>query len=169
MRRKHFGLIVLFVLLIMILVPVAHARQPTQLPSFQEILAELGPKPEKFGGLGLLFDIMLYVIFLLGLVTMALIPDKQLLATLLMVAVVGMAVISKIGVPRIFDQCSFVPLVLNAGMFTLPLIVAGMVRQRGGTPKALAPSALMGLLGGAYFFLFWAAVQSNPAQCLSVG
>jgi hypothetical protein len=158
---KRRSIIFLLLWLMIMIVPAVSAQR--QIPSFSEIMSHLGPRT----GIDLLFDILLYAIFLIGLVTLLLIPDKQLLATLTTTAVIAVSVITKIGVPTIFDQCSFAPLVLNVIMFTFPLIVAGMVRQRGATPKALAPAILLGLLGGAYFFLYWAVVQSK--QCSITG
>lgn len=171
MTRKRFFFILIVVLITMSVVPPVFA-QSTTIPrqvNFQEVLRQLAPNTSKFGGVGILFDIMLYLIFFLSLITVALIPDKQLFPTLTMVVVLGVSLISKVGVPTIFNQCSFAPLVLNAVMFTFPMIVAGLVRERGRTPRALAPAAFIGLLGGAYFFLYWAAVQSNPTQCPKLG
>jgi hypothetical protein len=134
-----------------LLVPSVQA-QTTDI-DFQQILARLGPAntmPE------LLFDIMRYLIFILGFITLILVPDKQLLASLLMTAVVGMVVIAKLD---IFPPTDLPTLALNCGIFVIPLIVAGMLRGRGKTPRALAPAILTGLLGGGYFFLFWALAQ----------
>ncbi|HEX2621877.1 MAG TPA: hypothetical protein VHL11_17090, partial [Phototrophicaceae bacterium] len=72
--------------------------------------------------------------------------------------VIGMVVIAKL---EIFDPLELGTLALNVGIFVIPLIVAGMLRGRGKTPKALMPAILTGMLGGGYFFLFWALVQRN--------
>lgn len=152
MIHRRLAFLLLIALLALSVTPVAFAQDTSQLSG--DLLARLAPRQ----GQNLLFDIMLYAIFFMSLITTALIPDKQLFPTLIMTAVMGMAVISKL---EIFTPDNFGTLVLNAGMFTLPLIVAGLVRSRHGTPKAMAPSALTGLLGGGYFFLFWALVQRN--------
>ncbi len=151
MTRKRVVYIVLLLLLILIITPVAQAQDP-ELPTFEEILSRLGPR----SGINLLWDILLYAIFFLSMITSALIPDKQLLSTLTIVTVMIMAVVAKV---NIFAPDDFGTLVLNSGMFVLPMIVAGMVRSKHGPPKAMAPAAFTGILGGVYFFLFWAVVQ----------
>lgn len=152
MARRRLTIILLFALVTLSVTPVVYAQDTSQIGN--DLVAKLAPRQ----GQNLLFDIMLYAIFFMSLITTALIPDKQLLPSLIMTSVMGMAVISKL---EIFTPDHLGTLVLNAGMFTLPMIVAGLVRARHGTPKALAPAALTGLLGGAYFFLLWALVQRN--------
>ncbi|PJF21818.1 MAG: hypothetical protein CUN56_09160 [Phototrophicales bacterium] len=65
----------------------------------------------------------------------------------------------------ILEPTDFAVLPMNVGIFVLPLIMAGMLRSVKGKPtKAIYPSMLMGLLGGAYFFLFWSIEQNDPDQ-----
>jgi hypothetical protein len=137
-----------------LLVPSVQAQPDI---NFQDIVAKLGPARQMPY---LLFDIMRYLIFILAFITMLFVPDKQLLASLLMTAVLGMVVLAKLD---IFEPTDLPTLALNCGIFVIPLIVAGMLRGRGKTPRALAPAILTGLLGGGYFFLFWALAQRGGA------
>jgi hypothetical protein len=153
-------LLLLFIILSFTVVPTAYAQQQFDI-TFQDVINALGPR----SGQGLLWDIFLYAIFFLGLITMLLIPDKQLLASLLNIGVVALAVISKllVGYPPgnpFISATDFPVLIFNAGMFVIPFIVAGLQRAVKGKPsKATIPAILMGLLGGGYFFLFWALEQ----------
>ena len=153
-RTKRIIFLVLLLLLMLSIAPVTSAQDVKIDIPFSEIPKRLGPRQ----GQELLWDILLYLIFLSAAVTSLLIPDKQLLATLVITTVMGMAVVAKL---YIFPPGHFVTLVLNVGMFVLPLIVAGMVRARRGTPKSMIPAALTGILGGFYFFLFWAMEQRS--------
>ncbi|MCU0496527.1 MAG: hypothetical protein MUF87_04145 [Anaerolineae bacterium] len=161
MQKKHlFALLELFMLLV-VFVPLSYAQSDVDTQALLNALAPRNEMPY------LLIDILLYAIFILGMITMFLVPDKQLLPGLLMVAVVGTSVISKIAVsePRtIFSPCDLPVLGINTFMFVIPLIVAGMVRARGKTPAALAPGILTGLVGGGHFFLFWALLQRGCAS-----
>lgn len=148
--KRFLAFLALFFLSVM-LVPSVQA-QPTDI-NFQEILARLGPANSMPT---LLFDLMRYLIFILAFITLLLVPDKQLLASLLTTAVLGMVVLAKL---EIFTPVELPTLALNVGIFVIPLIVAGMLRGRGKTPRALIPAVLTGLLGGGYFFLFWALEQ----------
>jgi uncharacterized MnhB-related membrane protein len=150
MSFKRFLVLLLFCVFSAVLVPVVHAQQDID---FQQIIARLGPSNQMPD---LLFDIMRYAMFILAFIALILIPDKQLLASLLMTAVLGMIILAKL---EIFDPIDLPTLGLNVGMFVIPLIIAGMLRGRGKTPRALIPSILVGLIGGGYFFLFWAVYQ----------
>ncbi len=99
---------------------------------------------------------MIYGIFFIGLLTMFLVPDKQLLPQMLMVLVCGLAVFAKVDV---FGPTEFPIFIINVGMFVVPFIVAGMVRGKHKTAAAAFPAILTGMLGGGYFFLFWALMQ----------
>ena len=151
-RQKRVVILVLLTFMVLSLAPVAHAQDVPNIP-FSEIPARLLPQSDT-----MLWDILLYLIFFLALITSFLVPDKQMLPTLIITLVMGMAVVDKL---HIFPPGHFATLVLNAGIFVLPLIVAGMVRARQGTPKAMAPAALTGILGGIYFFLYWAIEQRS--------
>ncbi len=159
MKRKHLLLFFLYVFVIFVNVPVTYAQNTTDL-NLNDVLSALGPR----SGQDLLWDIMLYLIFFLGVVNMLLIPDKQLFPAMLNFTVMGLAIVSKllVGTGRTIEPTDFPVLVFNAGMFVLPLTIAGMVRSVKGKPsKAIGPAILMGLLGGGYFFLYWALEQRN--------
>ncbi len=147
---------------------------------FEDIGQLLGPRQ----GQDLLFDIMLYLIFFLGLINSLLIPDKQLFQTMLNVSVVAVAILSKllvggvlydpfdssVGLLRTFPPCDFPVLIMNVWMFVIPLIVAGMLRAvKGKKTNAVPISIIMGLLGGAYFFLFWATKQQQCSAAPQAG
>jgi len=153
MRIRNF---VVVLLLTFMTVSTAYAQSVSI--DFNQILARLGPRT----GTDLLFDILLYTIFGLGFVTMLLVPDKQLLASMIMVLVLFMAVLAKI---ELFGPTDFAVFVINVGMWVLPWIVAGMVRAphryKRVSPKAMLPGILTGILGAGYFFLFWALKQST--------
>lgn len=178
MLQKRIYLAVLLLFISLLLAPVASA-QSTEV-DFQQILRSLGPRTEGYSSEYLFFDILLYVIFFLSMVNMFLIPDKQLSVSLLNFAVILFVVFSKVGVASAFNDpatrhpsailgmCALPVLAINAAIFVLPLIIAGMVRKTskfGGTPPSLFIAALTGLIGGAYFFLAWAAeIQACPTM-----
>lgn len=128
--------------------------------TLQDIIDKLAPRP---GFPGLFYDILLYIIFFAALITMFMQSDKQLITTLLMAAVAAMAVIAKLNVFAATDILGgriqgtrggiLLPIVLliNAGMFVLPLIVAGITQAKKSRPSAV----LGGIIGGLYFFAFW--------------
>jgi hypothetical protein len=151
-RQKRIMIVLLVAFILVSAAPATYAQDMPDIP-FSEIPARLLPQPDT-----MLWDILLYLIFFMALITSLLVPDKQMLPTLVITLVMGMVVINKL---HIFGPGHFATLVLNAGIFVLPLIVAGMVRARMGTPKAMAPAALTGILGGIYFFLFWAMEQRS--------
>lgn len=156
MARRRILFLLVLLMLVFSVVPVAHAQDAPPV-DFQEIISRLGPR----SGSDLLFDILLYLIFFMALITSVFVPDKQLIVTLIVTAVMGMTIIAKlsyVGIDYRISPQNLIILGINAGIFTLPLVVAGMVRSRQGTPKAMAPAVITGLLGGAYFFLYWALV-----------
>lgn len=114
----------------------------------QDILAKLGPRP----GMGLVWDIFLYLIFILAVVVMFMQSDKQLVPTLMAGGVAAMAVIAKLDV---LDAREFGSLVINAGMFVLPLIIAGITQAK----KSQAPAVIGAVFAGIYFFLYWFVAQ----------
>jgi hypothetical protein len=128
-----------------ILMIIVLAQKTLQL---QDILNKLAPR----SGVELLYDIFLYIIFFLALITMFMQSDKQLFPTIVMAAVAAMAVLGKLS---IFPAKDFGSLIINAGMFVLPLIVAGITSAK----KSQAPAIFGGILGGLYFFLFWVVSQ----------
>jgi len=125
---------------------------------FQQILFLLGP-----GSGTPIWNILLYIIFFLGLISLLLMPDKNLVPTLLMAAVLLFAVVAKLslsvsrGQQPILRPAEFGMLVINVGMFALPLLAGGLIRAR--KSKATVPAILTGIFGGVYFFMFWFFVQ----------
>ncbi|NJL54648.1 hypothetical protein HC928_05230 [bacterium] len=160
MPRKHALILILFVLLSLLVVPIAGAQELEDL-DVQDIINALGPRE----GEDLLFDVLLYAIFFMSILSMFLIPDKQLLATMLNFVVILMAVLSKVLVDdtpsAVLEPTDLPVLPMNAAMFVLPIIIAGMVRQRRGTPPAAYTGLITGVLGAAYFFLFWFLKQNG--------
>lgn len=123
-----------------------------------EIIRLLQPRT---GGIELLYDILLYIMFFMALVTLFTMPDKNILPTIIIASVLLMTVIAKMG-DRVLDPKEFGSLFINVCMFVLPLIVAGMIRRVKGRPaKAILPSILSGIFGGIYFFLFWVISQRS--------
>jgi hypothetical protein len=114
----------------------------------QDILQKLAPR----GGVELLYDIFLYIIFFLAVITMFMQSDKQLVPTMIMAGVAAMAVLAKL---QIFPPKDFGSLAINAGMFVLPLIVAGVTSAK----KSQGPAIIGGVFAGVYFFLFWVVSQ----------
>jgi hypothetical protein len=185
MAYRKWYLILLFGLLLLFLVPAAHAQQDLDV---QDILGLLGPRTGNLPNTSipyedhvLFLDLLLYAVFFFALINMFLIPDKQLLASMLNFLVIGLIVVSKLVItpcperlgkenPACFvtdyqlSSVHIVVLPINAGIFVIPLTIAGMVRKTSkyaGPPPAMYTGALAGLLGGGYFFLFWALEQRN--------
>jgi hypothetical protein len=163
-RRILMGISLACVLFVFVVMPVM--AQPS-LPSGQQILARLAPRT----GTDLILDLMLYTLFGIGFITMILVPDKQMLPSILMLGVIMAALIAKLQYVGI-NVCDLATFAVNVFMFAIPMLVAGMVRGRSGkTPKALWPAVLTGLIGGMYFFMFWALYQQSCAyncpECLS--
>lgn len=118
--------------------------------SLQDILQKLAPR----GGVELLYDIFLYIMFFLAVITMFMQSDKQLFPTMLMAGVAAMAVIAKLNILR---PKEFGTLVINIGMGTIPLIVAGITKAK----KSQGPAVIGGVLGIVYFIIFWLVSQRS--------
>lgn len=118
------------------------AQQITLNP--QQIIARLAPRT----GIDLVYDIILYIIFILIVLVMFMQSDKQLVPTVLAGLVGAMAVIAKLNV---FSSDAFGSLVINAGIFVFPVIIAGITKAKKSQPLAV----IAGVLGGVYFFMFW--------------
>ncbi|MBL8165433.1 MAG: hypothetical protein JNJ61_25845 [Anaerolineae bacterium] len=116
----------------------------------QEILAALGPR----SGTALIYDIFLYIIFILAVVAMFMQSDKQTVPTILMGLVAALAVIAKLD---ILPPKDFGSLVINAGMFVIPLIVTGITKAKKSQPLTI----IGGVLAGIYFFMFWVISQRS--------
>jgi hypothetical protein len=124
--------------------------------SLQEILFLLGPTSGQ-----LQWTILLYLIFFFALITMLVMPDKNLLPTLLIAAVLMATVIAKLSLSSqepIIPVDGFIMYVLNVSMFVFPLLVAGLVRAK--KKGRVVPAAIMtAIFGAVYAFLFWFLVQ----------
>jgi hypothetical protein len=118
--------------------------------TLQDILAKLAPR----GGVELLYDIFLYLMFFLAVTVMFMQSDKQMFPTMLMAAVAAFAVIAKLNVLK---PKEFGTLIINIGMGTLPLIVAGITKAK----KSQAPAIIGGVLGIVYFIIFWLVSQRS--------
>ena len=125
----------------------------------QEILKLLA-----VGGPNLIWNIMLYIIFFLALITLFLIPDKNMGPTLLTATVLLLAIVAKVSLASsdpILNKKEFGMMIINIGMGVLPFIVAGMVRSRKRPTKAPIPAILGGIIGMVYFFMFWFTQQQG--------
>ncbi len=113
-----------------------------------KVLAQLGPGSPP----GLIWNIFLYIIFILAVITMFMQSDKQNSTTLMMGTVGACAVIAKL---NIFPSTNLGSLIVNVLMFVLPLIVAGIAMNKKSVPLAIFTS----LLAGIFFFGFWFLIQ----------
>jgi len=118
--------------------------------SAQQILAQLGLNTPP----GPIWNIMLYIVFFLAVITMFMQGDKQNFTVVLMGTVGLLAVVAKL---QLFQPKELGALVVNAGMFTLPLIVAGVTKAK----KSVGPAILVGIIAGIYFFGFWVFMQRS--------
>ncbi|HRF99001.1 MAG TPA: hypothetical protein PLZ51_27510, partial [Aggregatilineales bacterium] len=134
--RNHILLTMIVVVSALFLVSPALAQDGTSLQ-----LSDIGRLLAPRTGTDLLFDIMLYLLFFLGMVNSLLIPDKQLFQTMLNVSVIAAAILSKLlvggefydtfadGNVYTFPPCDFPVFIINVWMFVMPMIVAGMLRS----------------------------------------
>jgi hypothetical protein len=129
---------------------------------FQDIVALLGPG----SGQVLLWSIFLYIIFFFALITLLVMPDKNMVPTLLIAGVLLFAIVAKlsvsapnIGSAPILRNREFGMFVINVGMFVFPLIAIGMTRAR--KNRAPVPAIITSLTAGVYFFAFWLVAQNN--------
>ncbi len=122
--------------------------------SLTEVLAQIGPgsDPYNLGGVALLLNIALYIVFFLNLVAFGMQDEKQLIATLLCGLTLALIVIAKLG---IIDATDILSLVINVGIFVVPFLVTGMSKAGKSKPITL----IAGLIGGVYFFAFWFLAQ----------
>lgn len=172
MKPNRMTLNVLYLVFLALFFIVPNALAQAREVNADDIIAALGPR----SGNGLVLDIFLYLIFFFGILNMFLIPDKQLTPALMNFTVIFLAVISKLLVSAdindftaIIQPCDLPVLAINATMFAFPLIMAGMVRtKKVGNPPALYTGIITGLLGGSYFFLFWALAQRTGCDALGM-
>lgn len=112
--------------------------------NLQEILRQLAPRPFP----DLIYDIFLYIMFVLNLVLMFMQSDKENITTIMAGLAAALCVIAKLSV---FDPKEFGSLIVNAGVLVLPLLVFGITRTKKSRPLGI----ISGVLGGVYFFLYW--------------
>lgn len=121
--------------------------------NLQELLRLLSPGQ----GQDLLWSIFLYLIFFFALLTLFLMPDKNMVPTLLTGAVLLMSIIAKVSLASttpIFARGSFGMVMMNVGMAVLPLIVAGMARTNKRRSKVRGPAIFGGIFGLLYFIMY---------------
>lgn len=116
--------------------------------NLQEILRQLGPRPFP----NLIYDIFLYLMFVLNLVLMFMQSDKENITTIMAGLAAALCVIAKLNV---FPPKNFGSLVVNAGILILPLLVFGITN----TKKSRPLGVISGVLGAVYFFLYWLVSQ----------
>ncbi|MFZ4813111.1 MAG: hypothetical protein ACOYL5_01150 [Phototrophicaceae bacterium] len=114
--------------------------------------------PSSGSGIVLVLDILLYIMFFLNLVAFFMQSDKQIQATIFMATTLLLNVIAKLSTARpdpIIAPKSLISLVVNAGVFVIPLIVTGMSKAKNSKPLTL----ISGVVGGAFFFMYWFFLQ----------
>jgi hypothetical protein len=162
---KRIGIIVTFILLALLgVVSIASAQQGPNL-DINQLLKYLGPNASSAVPAYLSF--ILYAIFVLSFITMFVVPDKQSNLGYLMIGVMLAALLVKV---QFFYICGLITLILNITMMVVPFLVGAMSRgEPGKPPNSLYLGIITGLLGGAYFFLFWSQVQSSRCPPTGVG
>lgn len=109
----------------------------------QEIIRLLGPSQDR-----LIFDILLYITFFFTFITLVMQGDKSLVTTIISAAALLLGLIGKL---RVFTPLDFGTFIVNAGVFLLPALVAGMTPDA----KSRGPAILAAIMGAVYFFAFW--------------
>jgi hypothetical protein len=112
--------------------------------NLQEVLSHLAPR----SGVNLIYDIVLYIVFVLDLILMFGQSDKQTITTVMAGGAAALAVIAKLDV---FRPREFGSLIVNAGMFVLPLLVVGISKAKKVQPLGVISAVFSAL----YFFAFW--------------
>ncbi|RMG90204.1 MAG: hypothetical protein D6712_00275 [Chloroflexi bacterium] len=115
------------------------------------------------------WDVFIYVIFFLSLITLMLIPDKNMQPTLLMSVVLLFCIIDKVrpaaGRPWStgefimpgFDDLGFGTLLIHIGMAIFPIVAGTLIRarsekQKRGTPMGILTGMIAGVYAIAFFF-----------------
>ncbi|MDX2140630.1 MAG: hypothetical protein SF123_21285 [Chloroflexota bacterium] len=133
------------------------ACQPMNI-SMDAILNYLSLAPAGGVSNAIIYSIFLYLIFILALITLFLMPDKNLVPTLLTGAVLMAAVLAKLVTAGAnvggFRPEQFGMLIVNVIPFLCPFLVAGMTRTRKRTNPVPPLAILTGLLGGVYMFIY---------------
>jgi hypothetical protein len=106
----------------------------------------------------IVYSIFLYLIFILALITLFLMPDKNLLPTLLTGGTLLAVVLAKLVTAGAsiggFRPEQFGMLIVNVIPFLFPFLVAGMTRTRKRTNPVPPLAILTGILGGVYMFIY---------------
>lgn len=164
-RNTLFIMGLLFVSILFWVLPAPIMAQTPDL-SFDDVVSAIKPRD----GRGIIYDILLYIIFILAFINQFLIPDKQLPMTILNFSTLGAALIIKLlvmipSVPCTWVDATFQPddyatFFINIWLVVAPLLVAGGLRNVKGKPsKAVGPAILMFICAGIYFFAFWFTEQ----------
>lgn len=112
------------------------------------------------------WNIALYLVFILALVMLMIMPDKNLPSTLLIAFVLLATIIVKLSlaggaiVPALRPR-EFLILILNISMCLFPILVAGMVRTRKRSNPVIPLGILTGIIGGINAFAFWFVAQGS--------
>ncbi len=128
--------------------------------NFQDIIELLKPG----SGQVIIWSFFLYFIFFFALFTLLLMPNKNMVPTLLIAAVLLFAIVAKLSVTAKGNQAIIRPkefgmLVINAGMFLFPLIALGMTRAR--KNRTVIWAILTSVFAGVYFFAYWFFAQQT--------
>jgi len=131
--------------------------------TFEQVLSYLLPTPQF-----MIFDILLYIIFFLALLAVFTMPDKNMIPTLLIAAVLMAVIVAKLSTAAIvkpgdpiLGKKDFGMYAINVAMLVLPLIAVGMTRKpKSNSVVRSTPFAILaGLMGAVYFFMFWLVHQ----------
>jgi hypothetical protein len=118
--------------------------------TLKDVLAHLAPR----SGVNLLYDIILYIVFVLDLILMFGQSDKQTITTVMAGGAAALAVVAKLDV---FRPREFGSLIVNAGMFVLPLLVVGISKAK----KVQPVGVISAIFSALYFFAFWFFAQRS--------
>jgi hypothetical protein len=124
----------------------------------QQIISVI--RPDSLG------DLAIYLIFILSIIALATIPEKNVLSPYLMYVVLLCCVIDlvrgagavpgglnrfQIGGESLLSNNGFITFLMHIIMFTFPLVAGGMVRRQGRKGGLALPMCLLvGLIGGVY-------------------
>ena len=117
----------------------------------QQVLSHLAPR----SGINLVYDIVLYLVFVLDLILMFGQSDKETITTIMAGGAAALAVIAKLDV---FRPREFGSLIVNAGMFVLPLLVVGMNSR---AKKVNPVGVISAVFSALYFFAYWFFAQRS--------
>lgn len=129
--------------------------------NFQDIIELLKPG----SGQIIIWSFFLYLIFFFALLSLLLMPNKNMVPTLLVATVLLFAIVAKLSVSApnvrgsqpIIRPKEFGMLVINAGMFLFPLIALGLTRAR--KNRTVVWAILTSVFAGVYFFAYWFFAQ----------